>query len=454
MAKVCIFCGAAKGNLPCHGLGSRDYVNASPSSPLRKARSMRRSIIAAALSLAVAGSSLIALPAAQAAGPLPEPTFGMHVPTISIGTDPGVTYGSIRLWDSGITWGQVEQKKNFYWWNGMDAAIGNANSQNAQILYVLGGTPTWAATNKKQGTYPNKGAASVPKMKDWKSWVNAVTKRYGDSIESYQIWNEADLTNFWAGTPKQMADLTKAAAKIIRKNDPTAKIVSASSTVRLASSYKRFFPAYLKALKKAKWPVDVIAVHTYPDGKGNPGTRVDYIEKVQKDMKKAKVPASKGLWDTEVNYGIRGPGKVKGQSITGAQAASWVAQTYLDNILLGVERSYWYYWAPANNLIGITLQDGTTGAVGYQTVNQWLAGSYYTCGTVSGTNVCQLGNNDNPEAIAWVSQGSGTYTVPANATVQCDALNNCSAVTPGTQVTIGNMPLWFGTPAGQAANLQ
>jgi len=415
---------------------------------------MRRPLIAAAAAIAVAASSLVVFPAAQAAGPIPEPAFGMHVPTVSIGTDPGVTYGSIRLWDSGVTWGQVQQKKNLYWWNGLDAAIANANNQKVSTLYVLGGTPTWAATNTNQGTYPNKGAASVPKMKDWKNWVRAVTSRYAESIDSYQIWNEADLTNYWAGTPKQMANLTKAATKIIRKNDPTAKIVSASSTVRLKSSYNRFFPAYLKALKKAKWPVDVIAVHTYPAGNGNPADRVSNIETVLADVKKAKVPASKELWDTEVNYGIPGPGKIKGQSIGGAQAASWVAQTYLDNLLLGIDRSYWYFWSPATNRIGITLQDGTPGAVGYQTVNDWLAGSYYSCATGSGTtpNLCQLGDNDNPEVIAWVSSGSATYTVPAGVSVQCDALNTCQAVAPGTRVQIGSMPLWFGTAAGQAAN--
>ena len=48
-------------------------------------------------------------------------------------------------------------------------------------MYVLGSTPKWAASNTKQGTYPNKGAASNPKsIKDWKNWVTAVVKRYGE----------------------------------------------------------------------------------------------------------------------------------------------------------------------------------------------------------------------------------------------------------------------------------
>lgn len=416
---------------------------------------MRKSLVASIAAVAIAGSSLVALPVAQAeTQPLPETAFGMHVPQIANGADPSVTYGTIRLWDSGVTWGQVQQKKNLFWWTGLDNAIANANAQKVSTLYVLGSTPTWAASNKKQGTYPNKGAASVPKMKDWKNWVKAVTKRYSESIDSYQIWNEADLKDFWAGSPKQMANLTKAATKIIRKNDPTAKIVSASSTVRLTSSYNRFFPKYLKALKKAKWPVDVIAVHTYPDGKGTPQTRNQNIEKVLADMKKGKVPASKELWDTEVNFGIKGPGKIKGQSIGGAQAASWVAQTYLDNLIYGIDRSYWYFWAPDDGRVGITMQDGTPGAVGFQTVNSWLASSFYSCSpaTAGAPNLCQLGDNDNPEVIAWATTGSGTYTVPAGVELQCDALNTCVAVAPGTQVQIGSMPQWFGSTFANIAN--
>ena len=410
---------------------------------------MRRALTALVSSTLLLTAVAAAAPAsgapADSGGPVDTTAFGMHVPAIANGAVPTVPVGAIRLWDSGVAWGQVQQNKNVIWWNGLDAAISSANQQNMKILYVLGSTPTWAASNKKQGTYPNKGAASVPSMSTWKTWVEAVTTRYGDSIDSYQIWNEANLTTFWQGTPKQMADLTKAAAKIIRKNDPTAKVVAASSTVRLQSAYKKFFPKYLKELKKAKWPVDVISVHLYPASNGTPGDRAAYIGQVKKDMKKAKVPASKELWDTEINYGIAGPGSGNpDRDIEGPTAAAWVGQTYLDNVRLGVDRAYWYYWAPNANLVGIQMQPGTLGAAGYQTVQEWLNGSYFAC-TSGEVNTCQLGDFAIPQVIAWSSSESGTFVVPANVTRSCDVLKNCVAAIPGTTVTIGSMPQWFGT---------
>jgi hypothetical protein len=411
---------------------------------------MRRALTALVLAASMAATALtVAAPAsAVTGGPIDDTAFGMHVPQISQGeVTTGVDEGTVRLWDSGVAWGQVNTANGKYWWNGLDAAIQNANNQNMKILYVLGSTPKWAASSTKQGTYPNKGAASMPKsMKYWKNWVTAVVKRYGDSIDSYQIWNEANLQTFWQGTPKQMSDLTQAAYKIIRQYDPTAKVVSASTTVRLTSAYNKFFPSYLKELKKDKWPIDVVSVHLYPASPGTPADRVSYIKQVKKDMKKGKVPASKQLWDTEINYGLAGPkSSQKKKNIGGSKAAAWVAETYLDNVLYGVQRAYWYYWYNNSNLVGIQMFTGTPGATGLQTVRNWLSGGFYSC-TEGTPNVCQLGDNVNPKVIAWADKGSGTFTVPANATITCNALNECTPVVPGSQLTIGSMPQWFGTP--------
>ncbi|MDC3376529.1 endo-1,4-beta-xylanase [Candidatus Nanopelagicales bacterium] len=414
---------------------------------------MRRALTAAIASAALLGSTIAVAPMASAANPVPDVAFGMHVPQIANGEKPNANIGTVRLWDAGVAWGQVQQKKNTFWWNGMDAAIASANAQGMSITYVLGSTPKWAQKKAPKGKYPYGGTgAANPKMSDWKKWVKAVVQRYGNSIDAYQIWNEANLADFYDGTPKQMAALTKEAYKIIRAYDPTAKVVAASSTVRLTKSYNRFFPAYLKELKKQKWPVDAIAVHTYPPGKDTPADRLALLDKVNKDIKKGKVPTRIELWDTEVNYGIKGPGKVKGQTITGGQAADWTASTFLDSILTGVDRTYWYYWYRPDGRLGIILDNtpqGDAGRLGYQTAYDWMVNSFYSCtrGGPGQPNVCQLGDDTNPEVVVWSNEGVGTYTVPANATVQCNTLNQCSAIAPGTPLPIGGSPLWFGSQA-------
>ena len=386
---------------------------------------------------------VLTLAPAASAEPVAPSDFGLHVtadPTRAV--VPDTAYGSVRLWDLGVSWGKVNPKKGKYWWTGLDRAIANARNQKVSVVYVLGSTPTWAASNKNQGTYPNKGAASVPSSSDWNTWVTAVVKRYRGQGLAYQIWNEANLKDFWAGSPAQMATLTKSAAQIIRKYDPSATIVSASTTVRLQQSYDSFFPAYLAGLRKAGWPVSVYAVHLYPDGQGTPATRAGYIAQVKASLAQAGAPA-KPIWDTEVNYGFSGPGSIPGQNIDGETAAAYVAQTYLDDVRLGVERAYWYsYTLTPYARGGIQLMQGTSGTLAYNTVFGWLANSDTNCVTAA-VNVCTITKNGVVSTVAWASSGSGAFTVPATATSATRASGASSPVAPGSTITIGIMPTLF-----------
>ena len=371
--------------------------------------------------------------------------FGLHVPQLADGVVPTVSYGSVRLWDAGVSWGQVEQRRGQYWWVGLDHAVQAANAQNAQILYVLGSTPTWAASDRSQGTYPNRGAASNPRyLSDWRRWVTAVVTRYGPSIEAYQIWNEANLATFWQGTPRQLARLTLEAQRIIRRLDPTAEVVAASSTVRLRSAFDRFFPAYLRELRRVGWPVDVFAIHTYGPSTASPALRATYVRLARAELRDARAP-SRPLWDTEVNYGIKGPGsRYPDKDIGGTKAAIYVSQTYLDSVRLGLARTYWYSWSPRKNLLGITMNTGYPGATAYQATHGWLADALVDCRSKH-VRICRIDRGGVLSMVAWTSTGhAGAVTVPYYATRTCDARNRCQAVVPGTRMQIGRMPRWFG----------
>jgi hypothetical protein len=371
--------------------------------------------------------------------------FGLHVPRIAAGITPTVTFGSVRLWDSGVSWGQVEQSRKKYWWTGFDNAVAAANAQNAEILYVLGSTPRWAAANKSLGTYPNKGAASNPRnLADWRRWVTKVVTRYGDSIDAYQIWNEANLKTFWQGTPRQMAVLTKQAHRIIRRLDPTAKVVAASTSVRLKSSFNRFYPAYLAELRKLNWPVNVFAIHSYGPSTATPAVRAKYVSLTRAALKKAKAP-KRPLWDTEVNYGIAGPGsKYPDRDIGGWKASAYTSQTYLDSLRLGVARTYWYAWLPRTDLLGITMFNRTLAATAYQTTYDWVSRATVACSNTP-LRTCYVDKGGVPSQIVWRSKGVAVpYTVPIYATKSCSASGSCQPVAPGSIALIGRMPIWFG----------
>lgn len=415
----------------------------------RKRKTGGRRSLTAVITAAVAASTAFAgfavASPAQASTFVDGRLFGLHVPGVANGVQPTVPYGSIRLWDAGVSWGMVEQSRGKYWWTGLDRAVAAANERNVEITYVLGSTPRWAATHTYQGTYPNKGAASNPRyISDWRRWVRNVVTRHGDSIDAYQIWNEANLRTFWQGTPRQMAILTLEAKKIIRRLDPTAKVVSASTSVRLASAYNRFFPAYLKQLRRLRWPVDVFAIHTYGPSTAAPVVRAKYIKRTRKLLKEARAPR-RPIWDTEINYGIAGPGwRYPDKDIVGWQAAVFTSQTYLDSLRLGVARTYWYAWMPYTDLLGITMFDGSVGATAFKTTHDWVVGATVACSNTA-VRVCYIDRAGVPSQVAWKSTGAvAPYTVPASANKACDATGACRTVEPGSVVDIGRMPVWFG----------
>lgn len=372
--------------------------------------------------------------------------FGLHVPQIGNSADPTISYGSVRLWDAGISWGLVEKRRGVYSWGTFDRAIANANAQNLEIVYVLGGTPRWAARNIREGAYPNAGAASPPKsMTDWRRWVTKVATRYRDSIDAYQIWNEANLATFWQGTPAQMAQLTLEAKRIIRKIDPTARVVAASSTIRLTSAFNRFFPAYLNELRKRRWPVDIFAIHTYGPSTATPALREAYVRKARAELREARAPR-RPLWDTEVNYGIAGPGaRYPDRDLNAWQSTVFTSQTYLDSVRLGLARTYWYAWTPSSDLLGVTLFDNTPAATAFETTVHWLVNATVACSNTA-LRVCYVNRAGVPSQVAWTSTGPDRlFTIPPYATRMCDARNVCSTVTPGNQVLVGRMPTAFTT---------
>jgi len=360
---------------------------------------------------------------------------------------PSAPFGSIRLWDNGTAWSQIELKKGVYKWNNLDHAVANIQAKGSnQILEVLGTTPTWAASNTSTANPypPYPGANSAPKnIADWDAWVTAVVTRYKGKISAYEVWNEADLKMFYNGTPQQMADMTKDAYTIIKKIDPAATVVAASPALRLTSAATRFYPAYLKALAAYNWPVDALAIHTYPSASGDPAARGVLITGVQAMMKAAGVPARVQLWDTELNYGLAGPGSIPEQHITGARAAGFIVRTYIDDLRYGINRSYWYIWTQQpRSWLGIQAYPGTDAEQGFFALSNWMTGANYNGCTTTGNVVsCKFSKAGASWIVAWAETGTAAYKAPDNAQLVCDPLAQCTQSSSGASLTLTEIPV-------------
>lgn len=323
--------------------------------------------------------------------------------------------GTVRLWDTSTHWAATEPGDDAYSWWTLDAKVAEAEANHQEILLVLGGTPTWAAGHAGNGSeFAGVGSSVPPDPEKFADYVEAVVERYGSRIAAYQVWNEANIPSFWQGTAEQMADLAKVAYDTVKRLQPGAVVVAASTGSRWVSAFSEFFPAYLRALGARGWPVDAYAVHLYPLPSGSPKDRAYLFGMVEKALADTGAPA-RPVWETEINYGVTNPGL--GESarfIPDGEIPTYVARTYLDSLRYGIERSYWYAWTPSYRLLGIQMWNGFTAANTFNTVADWLIGSTFFGCTTSGVVVdCSFTRDGAPFHVYYTDDGSAATTAAA-----------------------------------------
>ena len=363
--------------------------------------------------------------------PVEATAFGLHVAGIAAAPPSQPVLTSVRLWDAGVRWDEIEPAPDQYRWGKLDAAVANAEAGGAtDILYVLGSTPRWAARNPDIPGLYGPGTTSLPrKTSDFVDFTRDVAKRYKGRITAYQIWNEANTRSFYEGDWVALAKLTRRAYDTIKLIDPPALVVGASSTVIPGTSFQNesFFVRYARAIHQAGDPVDAMAVHLYPvDTSKGPDARVGSIRAAQRVMN--RVGINRPLWDTEVNYGDRRAGLP--QVVPDPQtAATYVARTYIDSVRMGIQRTYWYGWD--SHILGIDLIDPTTSAItpagrAFLTVRDWLTGSRFAgCEETAGLAVCHFGDAEGgPFSIVW--SVAGVSTVDGNGMRLCTVDGECA----------------------------
>jgi hypothetical protein len=378
---------------------------------------------------AVLAVGALVLPGTPVGLPIPDTAFGLHVNGIvQTAPEPGVLT-SVRLWDAGVRWDEVEPARGQYRWDDLDAAVANAEASGAtDILYVLGSTPRWAARNPDEPGLYGPGTTSLPaQTSDFVDFTRQVAKRYEGRITAYQIWNEANTRSFYEGDWVALAKLTRRAYDTVKLVDPNALVVGASSTVIPGKLFQTesFFVRYARAIHAAGDPVDAMAVHLYPvDTSKGPEARVGSIRAAQRVMN--RVGIDRPLWDTEVSYGDRRPGLP--QVVPDPQtAATYVARTYVDSVRLGIERTYWYGWD--SHVLGIDLTDDsgvTPAGTAFLTVRDWLTGARLAgCTDHDQLTVCRFADAEG-RAFSILWSAAGTVQVSGGGLRLCRIDGSCA----------------------------
>lgn len=376
-----------------------------------------RRLVCARTGFAAVLTALISLtsvvPAAAAPRPTPPTLFGIHDPNVNLTTWPQTSVGSIRFWDTGTTWRDIQPTSSTHGWQvaHLDQMVKASVDHRTDRVIVLGGTPAWASSRAEPGAgnppaFLGTGAADPPKAAAWATYVKFMVNRYkSKGVHQYQVWNEPNVIAFWNGTPAQMATLSNQTVKLIKSIDPHAAVIAPSFPLRLPTQ-KRWFEAYAKtgALKN----VDAISVQLYPLANQGPEQMVDLLGWAKKILGKYHV--SKPIWDTEINYGMSGGGQ-KSKTFSPALSAAYVARTYLLSQANGASRAYWYMWSP-NQYTGVrtTRADGSLTPAGdaFVTTKKWMAGQVLLGCMHDWRNTyrCQIKTGNT---YGWVFWNAGAY---------------------------------------------
>ena len=356
-------------------------------------------------------------------GSVPPNFFGVH-DSSPIGRNgwPLTTVGTIRLWDVGVSWRDIERTKGKYDFTRLDAIVREANKRRAETLIVLGQTPRFYASKVRGTDVYGAGAASMPNnLAAYKRYVQAVANRpgvKGNRYVQFQVWNEANVVEFWNGTPAQMALLTK----VTRYARGGSRYLVAPALVTRNSLQRtwmdKFYASKVSGRRVADY-VNAVSLQLYPLPAGKPEDSMAILALDRRILAKYRV--NKPIWNTEVNYGLAGR-KTAGLSAN-LQAAN-VSRTYLLNASAGIKRVYWYSWgdiAIANTRTttrnGYTL---TTAGKAFGVTRSWLVNSKMRgCSTDrQGTYTCTIAYTGGIRRVFWNPSRTVTVAVAGATTTQ------------------------------------
>lgn len=191
------------------------------------------------------------------------------------------------LHDNGLTWlrqpvawAEIEPTPGQFDWSKLDRVVGQIANlpYKVKLILVLQTTPAWTRPADTPSTTP------PTEVSDFGNFARALAKRYGDHIDTYQIWHEPNLSANWGNTfvdPNAYADLLREAALNIRAADPQAIILTAALAPTLENGPLNLNElAYLDQLYQAKadrW-FDIVAGQAYGfDAEPTDPTRPDTL---------------------------------------------------------------------------------------------------------------------------------------------------------------------------------
>jgi hypothetical protein len=361
--------------------------------------------------------------------------------------------GTVRLWDSGATWGWLNPKKGTYDWQYLDAWLDLvADHQPRAVLYTFGDVPCWIAGSGCFGGAENYSAHPPIDLTStgsatFNAFVLALVQHctsaghcVKDYIKYWELWNEPNRPTHWTGTASQLYDMVKAAVPIIRNHVPGAIF----TTPAICGADTAWMTSWMKLENANTRLSNYYSIHLYLNGPsdGNkfvPETRMKMIEEMV-NTKNAN-GWTKAPWiNTETNFNVNFACEFSAQECD-SQLVRWhILQYAYQGGAGGAFNIGWYDWTGSFEGEGYDTY--------YYTMMKWLEGASFTASCTSNGNVwtCPLTEAGGKKALlVWNTSGDSNYK-PASQYTDYRSFNGTYGgathnISSGESITIDTFPV-------------
>jgi hypothetical protein len=280
-----------------------------------------------------------------------------------------------------LKWGWVQPNQGSFNWGPADRFIGRLAFRGIRAVPAVWGNPDWVAGS---GSTPPIGGTVAEQA--WRDFLKALVARYGPAgsywatgyrqkygagatplpIQSWQIWNEPNLTKYFAPEPSpgKYARLLQISHNAIKSRDPKARIVLAGMPGYGDLTAWSFLNS-LYSVAGIKSYFDAAALHPYAPDLDRQRLVIQNVRAVMKSRGDGATP----LWLTELAWGSAPPDRFGiNKGLTGqAQMLSGSYKMILSHrTAWNVQRLFWLLWRdPATLKAGTCSFCGSAGLLRY-----------------------------------------------------------------------------------------
>ena len=283
------------------------------------------------LFLAIAAFSPAAMGAESLPGPAIADCFGVNIHFTGLPRDlkmiADVGFKFIRM---DLVWSRVEQAKGVYDFkkSGYDSLTLGCEELGIRVLYILDYSNELYESDRSVRTEAGRKAFA--------DFAETAAKRYTGKGILWEIWNEANIKQFWSPQPSvdDYCKLVEASASRIRNADPSGQVVAGATSQIPLGWFEDCFKNGL-----LNW-IDVLSVHPYRSQP--PETVIQDYAKLRGLIARyaptgKQIPVISGEWGySNLNWDK--------SRLTEQQQADYLVRMFLINSYQKIPVSIWYDW--------------------------------------------------------------------------------------------------------------